>query len=244
MISSGIEVQLAAREADTSDLVRFKQQMDGLKDRLSGDTGDKAKKLRNACEKFEAVFISKLWKEMRNTVPKEGYMHSKHEDKYLSMFDREFAEKMAASGGIGLADMIYEQLSEKLKNTSRETLSGGLEVKPLAAEPIPLDGKREAVALKNEVGGMTLEQWGGRSVDAGGEVSEASGTGEAADVFAAMPPMNDVEVKARLETLARRLEAERIKSGLLGKGASVREYGREGRTESSGELGREIAKNG
>ena len=59
-----------------------------------------------------------------------------------------------------------------------------------------------------------------------------------------MPPMNDVEVKARLETLARRLEAERIKSGLLGKGASVREYGREGRTESSGELGREIAKNG
>ena len=241
MISSGIEVHLAAREADTSDLVRFKQQMDGLKDRLSGDTGDKAKKLRDACEKFEAVFISKLWKEMRNTVPKEGYLHSKHEDKYLSMFDREFAEKMAASGGIGLADMIYEQLSEKLKNTSRETLSGGVNVKPLAAEPVPLDRGGEPIALQGKAEeGRTLEQWGGRTAELGNEAA----ADRSAEVAAAPSPMNDVEVKARLETLARRLEAERIKSGLMGNGPSAREYGREGRAAPSGELGREIAKNG
>jgi flagellar protein FlgJ len=241
MISSGIEVQLAAREADTSDLVRFKRQMDGLKDRLSGDAGDKDKKLRDACQKFEAVFISKLWKEMRNTVPKEGYMHSKHEDKYLSMFDREFAEKMSASGGIGLADMIYEQLSEKLKNASRETLSGGVNVKPLAAEPVPLDRGGKPVALQGKAEeGMTLEQWGGHTADTG----KAAAAAEPAEASAAPLPMNDVEVKARLETLARRLEAERIKSSLLGNGPSVREYGREGRAESLDGLGREIAKNG
>ena len=241
MISSGIEAQLAAREADTSDLVRFKQQMDGLKDRLAGDAGDKSGKLRDACEKFEAVFISKLWKEMRNTVPKEGYLHSKHEDKYLSMFDREFAEKMAAGGGIGLADMIYEQLSEKLKNTSRETLSGGVNVKPLAAEPVPLDRGGEPVALHGKAEeGMTLEQWGGRTAELGGDAA----ADEPAEVAVAATPMNDVEVKARLETLARRLEAERIKSGLLGNNQSVKEYGREGRTAPSGEFGREIAQKG
>ncbi len=137
MIGSGIDPQLAARQADTKDLVRFKQEMDGLKDRLAGDGKDSSQKLRQACEKFEAVFISKLWKEMKSTVKKEGYLHSKQEDQYMSMFDREFAEKMSKSGGIGLADMIYDQLSEKLKETSRDALAGGVRIKPVKAEPSP-----------------------------------------------------------------------------------------------------------
>lgn len=139
MISSGIDPQLIAKQVDTKDLVRFKQEMDGLKDRLSGGKEDNSKQLRQACEKFEAVFISKLWKEMKSTVGKEGYLHSKQEDQYMSMFDREFAEKMAQSGGIGLADMIYDQLSEKLKQTSKEALAGGVRIKPIAAEPMALN---------------------------------------------------------------------------------------------------------
>lgn len=239
MISSGIEVQLAAQQADTSDMVRFKQEMDGLKDRLSGEAGDKSKKLRDACEKFEAVFISKLWKEMRKTVPKEGYMHSKHEDKYLSMFDREFAEKMASSGGIGLADMIYEQLSEKLKNTSRETLSGGVNVKPLAAQPVSLLKGGKPIPLDGEQDRMTLEQWGGQA--AAGDKTDVDGSVE---VSVAAKPLNDVEVKARLETLARRLEAERIKSALIDTGKSAGKYGSDGQVNPDAALGREIAKNG
>ncbi len=235
MIGTGVDPQMAARQADTSDLIRFKQEMDGLKENLSGDTGDKAKKLRQACEKFEAVFISKLWKEMRNTVPKEGYMHAKQEEQYISMFDREFAEKMAASGGIGLADMIYEQLSEKLKSTSRDTLAGGVTVKPLVSEPIALDTGKEAISLSKKAGGMTLEQWGGQTSEAGGDTLVAEAV--------VGQPLNDVEVKARLETLVRRLEVERLKSALLDTGSAVKEYGRNGDAAPVGQLGREIAKN-
>ena len=241
MISSGIEVQLAAREADTSDLVRFKQQMDGLKDRLAGDAGDKSAKLRDACQKFEAVFISKLWKEMRNTVPKEGYLHSKHEDKYLSMFDREFAEKMAAGGGIGLADMIYEQLSEKLKNTQpRDPVRRRERQAPGCRARFPGQGRGTHSPARQGGGGHDPGAMGAAGT---AELGEDEAPEEPVEVSAAATPMNDVEVKARLETLVRRLEAERIKSGLMGN-TSVREYGREGRTEPSGELGREIAKNG
>ena len=80
---------------------------------MAGDSADKEKQLKTACQNFEAVFISKLWQQMKSTVPKEGYLHSKQEDTYMSMFDKEFSEKMAQAGGIGLSDMIYAQLSER-----------------------------------------------------------------------------------------------------------------------------------
>ena len=91
---------------------------------------DKAS-LRKACQDFEAVFIGQIWKQMRSSVPKEGMLHSKEEESYLSMFDQELSVKMAHSGGIGLGDLLYENLSQRLVNASRDTASA----KPLA----PLD---------------------------------------------------------------------------------------------------------
>lgn len=245
MLGSGIDPQLLAKQADTSDLVRFKQEMDGLKERMAGDASDQSKQLRKACENFEAVFISKLWQEMKNTVPKGGYTNNKQEDMYMSMFDKDFAEKMAQSGGIGLADMIFEQLSEKLKETSRDALSGGVEIKPLAGQPIALNPP-EAIALSGRSGGKTLEDWGGAesALDApavreqGGQAQESQARSYA--------PMTDVDVKARLETLTRRLDAERIREGLLGPTAQgkARDYGRESETASSDRIGRGFARNG
>lgn len=92
---------------------------------------------------------------------------------------------------------------------------------------------------------MTLEEWGG-----------AEGVGElASDVVAnagektveqavANRPMTDMDVKAQLETLARRLEVERIKSGLLGTGGSRLGYGQGADEEAQSQVGRKIAKNG
>ncbi|WP_428560127.1 MAG: peptidoglycan DD-metalloendopeptidase family protein [Solidesulfovibrio sp. DCME] len=70
----------------------------------------KEAKLREACQGFESVFISQLFKEMRATVPKDGMLHGHYEDQYYSMFDKAMSDKMAADGGIGLADMMYRQL--------------------------------------------------------------------------------------------------------------------------------------
>jgi len=249
MISSGIDPQLMAKQADTKDLIRFKQEMDGLKGRLAGAGADKAKQLRKACENFEAVFISKLWKEMKSTVPKEGYLHSKQEDMYMSMFDREFAEKMSQAGGIGLADMIYEQLSEKLKETSRNALTGGVQIKPLAEQPIALNDKKGAIPLSGTEKSMTLEDWGGAAApgpqSSAGVSSETIVSGIIGET-PQQPRMNDVDVKAKLDELTRRLETERIKAGLLGTPTprAGRAYGQGMEETEAGQLGRKLAEIG
>jgi peptidoglycan hydrolase FlgJ len=115
---------LAAQQSQQGDLVALKQQVDRLRGDLTPGKSTQ-QKLRKACTDFEAVFISKMWEQMRNTVPKEGYLHSSQEDMYRSMFDRDFAEKLAGDGGIGLGDMLYSQLQDKLKGAAKTASAGG-----------------------------------------------------------------------------------------------------------------------
>lgn len=107
---------------------------------------DKEKKLREACEGFESIFIQKMWEQMRATVPKSGLMQSREEHVWQGMFDQELAKKMASAGGIGLADMMYEQLSRDLVSASRAAASsqGGkgsgfsIPAAPLVPEQAPI----------------------------------------------------------------------------------------------------------
>lgn len=85
----------------------------------------KAKKLREACEGFESVFIQKMWQEMRNTLPKSGLLHGREEQFWQDMYDQELSKKMTSAGGIGLADMMYEQLSRNLVSASRSAAGPG-----------------------------------------------------------------------------------------------------------------------
>lgn len=211
---SDIGINAKAQAAlSQQELTRFKLKMDGLKDRLDSPQNSRDAKLRDACKDFEAVFIGKMWKQMRSSVPKEGYLHSKQEEQYLSMFDNDFSKKMADSGGIGLADMLYEQLSSKLKEASRDALTGKAEIKPLVEENqgIPLN-RRDVTGMDNEEN-MTLDDWMGEGGEASptGQVSEVSSFPQEASgdaTVAAAAPMTDMDVKARLEALARRLEKE------------------------------------
>jgi len=91
-----------------------------LKERMRPDE-DKSEQLKEACRDFEAIFINKIWKQMRESVPKDGYLHSKEEGMYLSMFDWEMSRKMSSAGGIGLGDMLFEQLSQTLARAGSGT---------------------------------------------------------------------------------------------------------------------------
>ncbi len=106
-----------------------------------GDKGqDKDARLREASKGFEAIFMNKMWQQMRSTVPKNDYLHSKEEEFYLSMFDRELSQKLADAGGIGLGKMLYDSLKDKLGQASQKSTS----LKPLRGEPAvlnPLPGR-------------------------------------------------------------------------------------------------------
>ncbi|WP_320009276.1 rod-binding protein [Maridesulfovibrio sp.] len=123
MIESVMSTATAKANAESKELEGFKNKLTSLNDRLSGGK-DVDKSLRDACKKFEAVFMGKIWQQMRKNVPKSGYLSNRYEQQYTAMFDKDFSEKLAEGGGIGLGDMLYDQLRSKLDKASKSTLPG------------------------------------------------------------------------------------------------------------------------
>lgn len=85
----------------------------------AGDAAKEDAKLKAACTEMEAVFLNLLMTQMRRTVPKSKLMGegSNPEEIMRSMLDGETTKNMAKAGGIGLADMMYRQLSPNVKKT-------------------------------------------------------------------------------------------------------------------------------
>lgn len=76
-----------------------------------------AKKLREACEGFEAMFLSMMYKQMRATVPETDLFGKKSNaiEIFEDLRDTELMNAAAKSGGIGIADMMYRQLTIKTR---------------------------------------------------------------------------------------------------------------------------------
>lgn len=73
--------------------------------------GRDPQQLKAATQQFEAVFIQQMFKDMRNTIPEGGLIErSNADDIYTQMQDAEAAKVMAERGGIGLADLMMQQL--------------------------------------------------------------------------------------------------------------------------------------
>ena len=83
----------------------------GEKNRTEGRRDDATgKRLEKACADFEAIFISCMFKTMRNTIPKSGLNEFPGKDMYTMMLDQKVSEDFAKQGGIGIRDMLMRQL--------------------------------------------------------------------------------------------------------------------------------------
>ncbi|MEZ0391268.1 MAG: rod-binding protein [Pseudobdellovibrionaceae bacterium] len=73
-------------------------------------------KLKDVSQLYEKQFLREMMKQMRATVSDEGGMipTSNAEKIFREQLDHEYVEKWGDRGGIGLADMIHQQLLEKL----------------------------------------------------------------------------------------------------------------------------------
>lgn len=105
-----------AKERATGDFVKKLSQ-------VASDNKNQ-KKLKAACTDFEAMFLNLMYGEMRKSVNEEdGLLPKTQAEKIMqSMLDEELTKNMAKAGGVGLADVLYKQLSlddsaEKNKNT-------------------------------------------------------------------------------------------------------------------------------
>jgi len=113
-------LQLAKMKNASQEVRDYAFKMEAVKKNLMPPV-DKAKKLRESCEGFESIFIQKMWEQMRATIPESGFLKGREEKFWQSMYDQELAKTMAAAGGIGLANMMYEQLSRNLRSASKDT---------------------------------------------------------------------------------------------------------------------------
>jgi len=79
---------------------------------------DDADQLHKACEGFESYFLQILFREMRKPNLNAGGIFSKSsaENIFEDMLYEEYSKAAAKKGGIGLADMVYRQLSGQIKN--------------------------------------------------------------------------------------------------------------------------------
>ncbi len=74
------------------------------------------KRLRDACKQFEGIFLGMLLKSMRKTVTKVDLFGSSREEEFFrEMLDNELCEHAAGAQSLGIADMLYKQLSSSLK---------------------------------------------------------------------------------------------------------------------------------
>lgn len=66
---------------------------------------------KKVAREFEAVFIGMMLKSMRDTVGKDDLTGGgRGEEIFRSMLDQEYATACAASGGLGLAPLIEQQI--------------------------------------------------------------------------------------------------------------------------------------
>jgi flagellar protein FlgJ len=77
--------------------------------------------LRDACRQMESLFIHHLFKEMRTTIHKSGFISGgQAEEIYTSMLDAEMAAKISTRGGIGLSEMLLHQLGSRSAQVKKE----------------------------------------------------------------------------------------------------------------------------
>lgn len=75
------------------------------------------KRLKEVCQDFESIFLYMMMKEMRKNVPNDGIIEKSQaslmfEDMYMEEMSKEISK---SDNGIGLADMMYEQLKNNDK---------------------------------------------------------------------------------------------------------------------------------
>ncbi|WGI25529.1 flagellar assembly peptidoglycan hydrolase FlgJ [Halomonas alkaliantarctica] len=68
--------------------------------------------VNGAAQQFEALFIQMMMKSMRDATPSSGLINSSATDTYQSMLDQQWSQVMA-SRGMGLADVLVEQLERQ-----------------------------------------------------------------------------------------------------------------------------------
>jgi flagellar protein FlgJ len=82
--------------------------LEGLKKNVKADD---PQAIRAAAQQFESLFTNMMLKSMRDAKLGQGMGDSQQSDLYQDMYDQQISLKMAQGKGLGLADMLVQQLT-------------------------------------------------------------------------------------------------------------------------------------
>ena len=119
------------------------QGLNNLKFKASQDGNDKAS-MRAAAQQFESYFLQLMLKSMRQTLSQDGLFDTRETRMFTEMFDQQVAQNMAQTRGVGLADMIVQQIEASMQagNTIKHV------PRPYDLPPVGLDKAAPAIAAQ------------------------------------------------------------------------------------------------
>ena len=102
---------------------KFQQELQSAQNRLKKATSanvlsdeqiaQRNKEIKDASIQLEAIFLKMMYGEMWKTVPKDELFGDDNAmDIWRDMYHDELSKHMAQNGGIGLQDLIYQQLTK------------------------------------------------------------------------------------------------------------------------------------
>ena len=99
-----LNIKASKSKAEQNGFAEILQQVQGEKDE---------KKLMEACRNLESVFVNMMFKQMQSTVEKTGLTDGGFgEEIYNDMLIEKYAEEASKGSGLGLAQVMYKQLSK------------------------------------------------------------------------------------------------------------------------------------
>ena len=84
------------------------QGLDSLRWQAKQDGGKES--VRAAAQQFESYFLQMMLRTMRQTLTQDGPFDSQETRMFSDMFDQQVSQSIAKTKGLGLADMLVEQL--------------------------------------------------------------------------------------------------------------------------------------
>jgi Rod binding domain-containing protein len=99
--------------------------------------------LREAAKMYEGYFLNEMVRAMRSTIPRDENSPLKQsfaEKIFEGQLDQQYVENWSNKGGIGLADMIHQQISEKYLATAGKKSF-------LPQGPLPIAPKKEMLQV-------------------------------------------------------------------------------------------------
>ncbi len=107
------------------------QKIEGLRRQSEFGKVGSEEEMEKVARDFESIFINKLFETMRKAIPKSGLLESHSMDMYQSMMDQEMAKELSKRKGMGMGEMVYNDLSKMNKVLRGETISSALSKMPL-----------------------------------------------------------------------------------------------------------------